>query len=328
MPLLARKLICTIFLQFHVYVHEGLLDCHAHCCTLIFRLLLLSVIERVPTERADDTVCMSGLKCCTLKACNIWGGAGLLWQRWVGRTVVGGKKQGFHPVQQQLAGETFFFSLSRSAEMRRAQTQRRSRGCWWITIGMPSHHEPQAFSSRYQLMPLVSLIEARISVLGWFKPVVRRRNDCSRLGCATQDRGDLRRHRSCSPVRGDFSSKMSFSFWMGVLMNTSYILCKNSLAYMWLNDAFFPCCVYFLTRIHLSVKKGFVMASVSDTPAMCCCFRQLVQCVWLSAGAVASCSCSLCRCRVATVAAQKPSLCVWTHALCSPRRVKQHACGC
>lgn len=186
--------------------YEGPLDCHAHRCMLIFLLTTQRHWARAYGASGRHRL-YEWIKCCTLKACNIWGGAGLLWQRWVGRTV---GNRGF---SSGAAGKPFLLSEQVCREMRRAPTQRRSRGCWWITIGMRSHHEPQVFPSHYQLLPLVSLIEAVLS--GWLSPVVRCRDDCCRLGCATQDRGDLRRHRSCSPVRRDSAPRCpSHSQWV------------------------------------------------------------------------------------------------------------------
>ena len=68
----------------------------------------------------------------TLKACNIWEGQRCwLWQCRLGRPW---ETEGFHPAQ---TGKLSCLSRSRSAELRCAEapTRRRSRRCWWITIG-------------------------------------------------------------------------------------------------------------------------------------------------------------------------------------------------
>lgn len=193
------------FVQFYVNVWRtaGLSRAPMHAN---FFFLLHSVIERVPTERADDTVCMSGLSVAHWRHVTSGEGQGCCDSA---GSLVRWENRGF---SSGAAGKPFLLSEQVWREMRRAPL-RRSRGCWWITIGMRSHHEPQAFPSHYQLLPLVSLIEAVLS--GWLSPVVRCRDDCSRLGCATQDRGDLRRHRSCSPVRRDSAPRCpSHSQWV------------------------------------------------------------------------------------------------------------------
>lgn len=101
-------------------------------------------------------------------------------------------------------------------------------------------------------------------------------------------RGPWRPPVMLSGKRG-FCSKMSFSSSLGIWMKSSqhnlYNLCKNTLAYIGVYRALL--CIVFIEAcsVNLIVKTGFVIASASDTPAICYCFHEVVRCVSLSAGA-------------------------------------------
>lgn len=194
--------------------------------------------------------------------------------------------------------------------MRSAPTQRRSRGCWWITIGIRSHQERGAF---FHLSRIAAHFIHLITLLG-------RISSCN----LTQEwffsawlcyRGPWRPPVMLSGKRG-FCSKMSFSFSLGIWMKNSqhnqYILSKNSLAYIGVYSALL--CIVFIwaCSVHLIVKTGFVIASASDTPAMLLLLLSSPVCFFISRCCRLQ---RLCRWRTAADAGWEPGLNVGTHAL-------------
>lgn len=156
--------------------------------------------------------------------------------------------------------------------MRRAQTRRRSRGCWWITFGI----RKAPWTPHFSALRTNYISSLKLSAGGGICPVVAGQ-ECffSAWFCY---RGPWRPPKASVMLSGK-SSKMSFSSWLGVLMNsTNCIHCKkNSLAYI--GDVICYCIYLYIylsiwTCVYLYAESGFCHGvRRCDTPAMCYCLH-------------------------------------------------------